>query len=96
MRQEVITQLRSISGLSVEDLAKCMMVVIEKMSHMKTFLYIPDELKSAYCRVILQDNPLLSVCFHCITLLCFGIPCFLFFLTLHYYDLRCNWRSSFN
>ena len=42
MVQEVIMHMESISGLTVEDISKCMMIVIEKVSLVRSFIRMPD------------------------------------------------------
>lgn len=56
MRRAVIAQLQAIPQLSVEDSARCTMVMTQKLSVMKAFLDLQDAMKLASCNVILHDN----------------------------------------
>ncbi|KAA0062004.1 retrotransposon protein [Cucumis melo var. makuwa] len=51
------TRLGKSIDCSVEDSARCMMVMTQKLTVMKAFLDLSDEMKLAYYNVILQDNP---------------------------------------
>ncbi|KAA0042915.1 putative nuclease HARBI1 [Cucumis melo var. makuwa] len=55
-RKKTLCCRRSILSLSVEGLSKCVMIVMEKVLLMKSFIKMPDLMKATYYRV-LRDNP---------------------------------------
>lgn len=57
IRREVIRQLQVIPQLSVLDSVQCMMLMIQKLTIIKAFLDLSDDIKLAYCNTILHNNP---------------------------------------
>uniref|UniRef100_A0A9I9EFZ2 Uncharacterized protein n=1 Tax=Cucumis melo TaxID=3656 RepID=A0A9I9EFZ2_CUCME len=49
--------MEAIPNLTMAEKSKCVMIVNQKVSLMRSFIKMPDSMKAAYCRVLLGGDP---------------------------------------
>uniref|UniRef100_A0A9I9D4Z6 Retrotransposon protein n=1 Tax=Cucumis melo TaxID=3656 RepID=A0A9I9D4Z6_CUCME len=57
MAAQVIELIKAIPNLTMAEKSKCVMLVNQKVSLMRSFIKMPDLMKAAYCRVLLGGDP---------------------------------------